>query len=477
MGIERRKLIAAVGATIVAASLAGFGASTYLGHAAAVTVKPKAPQADLTQAQYTCSMHPQILQDHPGYCPICNMALVKVANGEMVSHSDMVHVDLATQQRMGIALATAGVTDIGRAIHAYATIAPDESGTVSVNPRVEGWLRRVYVQGVGQTIHKGQPLYDIFSPELQQRQREYIDLLARKDGLLGDNMTIVSSNSAMVGSLSKEKFRTRDRLLSADMSADLIEQLEKSRRVIDVVTVRASHDGVVTALGMHEGNYVNPMQQILAYANYSTVWAEIALLPDQLEWIKQGDALTLHSGLDRTTAQNARVDLATLQIDALTRTGKLRLPLKNPNGAFRPGAFAEVDIHAGVRRALTIPRDAVIRTGHGSFVVVAEQANHFRSARIELGLESDDKVAVVSGIKAGDRVVINGQFMLDSAASMLALQARLDSTSGAAPQAGVDMAAQKSMAPMAAMPAMMDGHAGHAHAMAASPSNAGGGRP
>jgi Cu(I)/Ag(I) efflux system membrane fusion protein len=274
-------------------------------------------------------------------------------------------------------------------------------------------------------------LYEIYSPELQQRQREYIDLLTRKDGLLGDSMTIVSSNSAMVGSLSKEKFRARERLLAADLSADLVEQLEKTRRVIDVVPVRAARDGVVTLLGMHEGNYVNPMQQILTYAGYDSVWAEVALFPDQLEWIRNGDTVQFRSGLDKNTTQTARVDMSTMQIDPQTRTAKLRMALRNPRGAFRPGAFAEVEILSGRQRSLAVPRDAVIRTGRGEFVVTAEGGDHFRRVQVQTGVETNELIAITHGLKEGERVAVNGQFLLDGAAGMqtaMTMQASLGPT-------------------------------------------------
>lgn len=420
MGIERRRFLAGLSITAAVASLAGYGVTRY------IQARPPARVADVSQAKYTCSMHPHILQDHPGNCPICGMTLVKVADGSTVRHSEMVHIDQATQQRMGLQFATATVSGMARSIRAFATITADESTTISVNPKVEGWIRRLTVQGLGQPVRKGEVLYEIYSPELQQRQREYIDLMSRRDGLLGDSISMVNSNSAMVGSLAKEKFRARERLISADMAPALVDLLEKGRRVQDVVAVRAAHDGVVTVLGMHEGNYVNPMQQILAYADYRTVWAEVSLFPDQLTWIRNGDEIVLRSGLNKSVTQGARIDLSTLQIDPKSRTAKLRLALNNPRGAFRPGAFADVEILSGKQRSLNVPRDAVIKTGHGDFVVVAETGDHFRSAKVGTGIETNDAVAILSGLKEGDRVAVNGQFLLDGAASMQALQARLN---------------------------------------------------
>jgi Cu(I)/Ag(I) efflux system membrane fusion protein len=438
MGIARRQLLIGLGLGLgIGAGAAGgafalFGAGRAHAVGAGAQARVRADAAGAPE-RYTCSMHPQILQDHPGSCPICNMALVKVAGvarampDGAAQGADMVHVEPAAQQRIGLQLATASVVEMARKVGAFATISADESATISVNSKVEGWLRRMPLQGVGQPVRRGQVLYEIYSPELQQRQREYIDLLTRKDGLLGDSMAIVSSNSSMIGSLSKEKFRARARLIAADMSEDLVDLLEKSRRVQDVVAVRAAHDGLVTVLAMHEGNFVNPMQQILAYADNRTVWAEVSLFPDQLEWVKNGDRMTLRSGLDARVSQQARVNLASVQIDPQSRGAKLRFALDNARGAFRPGAFAEVEIEAGRQRALAIPRDALIRTGHGDFVVVAEADNHFRRARVTAGVDNGDLVAIGAGLKAGERVAANGQFLLDGAASMQALQARLAS--------------------------------------------------
>jgi Cu(I)/Ag(I) efflux system membrane fusion protein len=419
MGLKRRGFLASAGLALAAIALQGCDRAQ------------STPSGTGAYTRYTCSMHPQVMQDKPGVCPICNMNLVPAQNGAAPAapaghghqHGRTVHVDPATQQRMSVQLAAASMAEMNRTVRAYATLSADESSTVAVNPKVEGWLRKVYVQGVGQPVRRGQVLYEIYSPELQQRQREYIDLLQRKDGLLGgDSMTVVSSNMAMVGSLSKEKFRARSRLLAADLSEDLVAQLEKSRRVIDVVPVRATRDGVVTQLASHEGNYVNPMQQILSYAGNDSVWAEITLFPDQLEWLRNGDTVQFRSGLDRATVQRAKVDLSTVQIDAQTRTARLRMALHNPRGAFRPGAFAEVEILSGRQRSLAVPRDAVIRTGRGDFVVVAGADNHFTRVPVQTGIRTDELVAITHGLKEGEQVAVNGQFLLDGAAAMQAPQ-------------------------------------------------------
>lgn len=395
-----------------------------------LAVRKSAPLAAASKPErYTCPMHPNIVQSETGTCPICSMALVKLSDGSTTSHSSLVHVDASTQQRMGVRLEAAQERDLRRSIKAFATIAPDASRTISVSGKVEGWIKRLYVQGVGQPIRAGQLLFELYSPELEQRQRDYVGLLTRLDSLRGNSnsmeATNLGPNSAMIGSLAKERFRTRSRLLAADIPEDVLVNLEKERRPLDVIPVRATQAGIVTSISVNEGSYINPMQSILVYTNQSQVWAEVTLYPDQIAWIKNGDTIKLTSGLETATTIESKIDLSTLQIDAGSRTARLRLPLANTTGSFVPGGYADVVIETSPRRALSIPRDALIRTGHGYFAVVSEGDGHFRSAPVKTGIEDDSFVEIVSGLTAGMEIAVNGQFLLDAASSIQAMQSRM----------------------------------------------------
>jgi Cu(I)/Ag(I) efflux system membrane fusion protein len=411
MGISRRSFLGGV-AVAGLAGLAGYATTRHGGPTAAVAKR----------IVYTCSMHPQVRQDHPGACPICNMKLVPVSSLAAAAAAPAgAHVPLGAQQAGGVRTARATYRTLAKRIDAFASISADDSATVAVSPKVEGWLRSLAVHGPGQAVRRGQVLYEIYSPELQQRQRDYIDLLTRKDGLLADSsMSIAGVNAAMAGSLAKEKFRNRARLLAAGMDDALVDTLEQTRRVIDVVPVRAEHDGVVTAVGAHEGNFVNPMQQILSYADLRTVWAELTLYPDQLAWVRNGDPLVLRSSLDGRSQHRTRVDLSTLQVDPASRTARLRVRLRDSQGAFRPGAFADASIEAAGQRALCVPRAALIRTGHGDYVLVAHDKEHFRRVPVSAGVEDDQLIAVRGALREGDLVAIDAQFLVDGA---LALQA------------------------------------------------------
>lgn len=415
----------AVGAAVAASAVYGVRAW----HAAPQAAGPNLMQHMAGHAaaeNYTCPMHASVVQHHPGTCPICGMALVKAAPpAAQPMAAPVVGVDHATGRNMGVRTEAAALHEMHQVVETFATITADDSRVVALNPKVEGWIRRLYVQGVGQRVRKGQLLYEIYSPELQQRQREYVDLLQRRDSLLGSGgMTDAGASRAMLGSIAKERFRMRDRLLAADMAPELVDQLEQGRRIVEVVPVRANQDGTVLAVNARAGSYVNPMQNVLSYGDYRRTWAEITLFPDQLAWIHDGDTVVLTSGLDRSQSIRARVSMANLQLDGASRSARLRLSLDNPQQAFSPGAYAEAEIRSAGSRVLAVARDSLIRTGHGDFVVKAVGHGQFQTVPVQAGRVDQDMVEIVRGLAEGDQVAVNAQFLLDSAGSLQAMQQR-----------------------------------------------------
>lgn len=454
MALSRRSFIAGL-ALVAAGGAAGGYAWT----------RHDAGQAASAGAMYTCGMHSHLRLPKPGNCPICNMTLVKVGAAPMAMGpaTDGVHVAPEAQRSMGLETAVVASGPLARTIHAYASIAVDDSAVVEVNPAVEGWLRSMQARGVGDRIRRGQVLYEIYSPELQQRQREYIELLVRKDALLSNDGAMGGATNAMAGSLAKERFRNRARLIAAGMDEELVEELERGRRIIEVVPVRALRDGVVTAIGARAGGYVTPMQQILAYADNRRLWAELTLFPDQLAWLKNGDRVRLRSTIDRGAVAEARLDLSTVQIDPGSRTARVRVAVSGHGAAFAPGAFADATIETRSQHGLSIPREALIRTGAGDYVLRAAPDNHFERIAIETGIESDDAIAVVSGLKAGDRVAVRAQFLLDGA---LALQANARPDPSMLPMNMDDpdiCRTPPAIPATAATPAAPASHAGHGH--------------
>lgn len=403
-------------------------AGTATGHAAA----GHAATADEAE-EWFCPMHSHVQSAHEGSCPICGMTLVRNSSPAAASDQDQFQVDPHIQQRMGLVVETVELLDFRPSLRVTAQVIADERRAVSLSPKVEGWIKRLGVSVVGQPVRAGQVLFEIYSPELQQRQRDYIDLLTRRDALLAaksGGMGGAVGNTApdlMLASIARERFRSRTRLAAADVPEAVLNDLEKVRRVHDVVAVLAEHDGVVTGIGARQGAYVTPAQTVVSYADLSDPWAELSINPELLALIRRDDEVELRSTVDAIAKASARIDTSLAVVDPVSRTARIRVPLPGAGSSFPPGTLLDAQIHLSARKALTLARDAVIHTGHGDFVIITEAAGHFRQAPVRVGAESGERIEVVDGLLPGQQVVINGQFLLSAEASLQASRQRLTS--------------------------------------------------
>jgi Cu(I)/Ag(I) efflux system membrane fusion protein len=354
---------------------------------------------------------------------------------EAPAHEDQFQVTAEIRQRMGLIVETVELLDFRPSMRVAAQVIADERRAVSLSPKVEGWIKRLGVSVVGQPVRAGQVLFEIYSPELQQRQRDYIDLLTRRDALLaakGGGMGGAVGNTApdlMLASVARERFRSRTRLVAADVPEAVLNDLEKVRRVHDVVPVLAEHDGVVTGIGARQGAYVTPAQTVVSYADLSDPWAELSINPELLALIRRGDEVEMHSSVDAMVKASARIDTSLAVVDPVSRTARIRVPLPGAGKSFPPGTLLDARIHLSARKALTLAPDAIIHTGQGDFVIIAEAAGHFRQAPVHLGAESAERIEVVDGLSPGQQVVTNGQFLLSAEASLQASRQRLSSAS------------------------------------------------
>ena len=388
-------------------------------------IRPAAAQDELpplkadksAKALWICPMHAQILQDHPGSCPICGMDLVE--SGGAHEHAEAgIHVDAASQQRLGVRLARATLQTLSREVLAYGTVAIDETSLLNVTPKTDGWIRRLAVNSEGQAVRAGQLLYEIYSPELEQRQREYIELLQRRDRLLESMTNLSGQNAQVAASLARERIRLRQKFAYADVGAEILDEIEKTGRPLQVIPVRAPASGFVTAIGARGGSYVTPLVNLVSLAKTSRVWIDVALYPDQLDWVREGDIASVKLPNTGEPGIEARLSFPSPVIDKATQTLRARLVVDNAGRLLRPGKFVDVVIAAGTRVALAVPRSALIRTGNGDRVMLARGDGHFMPVAVETGIESGDFVEIVDGLQEGAQIALNGQFMLDAAASL-----------------------------------------------------------
>ena len=361
---------------------------------------------------WVCPMHPEIMQDHPGTCPICGMDLVETK--EHAGHDHGVHVDTASIQKLGVRLESVKESNLSREVRTYGNVTADGSAIYNIHSKFDGWIKKLHIHSVGQKIVQGQVIYEVYSPELIMQQKEYLRFLDRRNRILQSIGDVRFQENEYVMDLLQDLSRERTRFLHEDIGLETIQKLEDSKRPVELVKVLAAESGVVTQINAREGNYATPSATLFTLANISRVWIDIALYPDQVGQVRTGDKVTIKSSDNQEI--NARLDF--LNPIAENNKASARVAIDNRKLRLRPGSFVDVVIHAQPHKALAVPRSAVMRSGKGNFVMLYRGDGRFLPTEVETGVETADLVEISDGLQEGAQVAVNGQFLLDAAASL-----------------------------------------------------------
>lgn len=382
----------------------------------AKTTEAASATAPAAKRLWTCGMHPQIIQDHPGDCPICGMKLtpVRKEGGGADSATDAaIRIDGTTAQNMNLRTGTVVRGPLRRTVRTVGAVEYDETALADVTTKFRGWIEKLHVDATGSLVHKGDPLFDVYSPELYAAQVEY--LLALKAG--------AGSDTLKASALTKLRF--------FDISDDQIAALEKDGMARRTLQVRSPRDGVVVEKMAVEGQLADSGMNLYRIADLATVWVLAQVYEQDLAQIRLGQeaAVTLAYLPDR--AYRGRVTYVYPSVDPQTRTAKVRIELHNPGYALKPGMFASVTLEsAGAADALLVPDSAVLRSGEACTVFVALADGKFEPRAITLGARADGGFyQVLSGLKEGEKIVTSGQFLLDSEAQLKAAISRMGGTS------------------------------------------------
>ena len=410
------------------------------------TASPLPLTASNTRQVYVCPMHSHIVQDHPGTCPICGMDLVQAGQSES-GESDtgaQIHVDTATQQKFGVRLASAKRGSLAHEIHTYATLSADVSAMQRITPTVDGLLVKLYATHPGQRIAAGAPLYDIFSQELLGLENEYTDYFKRRNQTLRNaeetriqNRQMLESMhgndaagrtqiekgmrqgedqiNSMLQPMERDGERLTGRLKLSGFSDAMLLDLANKRSASGVVTIRAQHACTVNDVSARSGMSVSAMTDILTCVEANRAWLELAFYEDQASHVHEGDTVQVIFA-DGKHMQTRLTGLSSIT-EGKARTIRARIPIKLAAGQ-QLGDYADVTLLSSPHEALSVPVSAVMRTGRGDFVMRALGNGHFMPQKIETGMANDDRIEIREGLKAGDQVAVNGQFLLDAAASI-----------------------------------------------------------
>lgn len=350
---------------------------------------------------YTCSMHPQIMQDKPGTCPICHMELIVVKRTNTAADEIMLNDE---QIRLGnIQTDTIRNGMIGDKVILTATLNTDESKVNSINARIMGRIDRLYFKNMGDFVSKGAHLYDLYSEELNNAKQEYIAALEKQQTL--DN-SIIDFNRLLQSA--------KQKLLLWGMSEAQVNELAKTKKASPLTSFYSNESGFITELPVMEGQYVSEGSTVVKLANLSSLWAEAQVYTSQLSAIDLKGTATVQFPDIPGKEWKGSIEFANPEIVSDSRLNLVRVSIPNPNGLLKPGMPAYVSIKSKELNTLTLPSDAVLRDGKMNVVWVQSGKNSYKMKMVQTGLESGDRLEIKSGLQNGDVVVTRGAYLLNS---------------------------------------------------------------
>ncbi|TYZ07217.1 efflux RND transporter periplasmic adaptor subunit [Hymenobacter lutimineralis] len=363
---------------------------------------------------YTCPMHPQISRKEPGKCPICGMDLVKASKAAPAAKAtsgtttSAPEVMLSAQQRQlaGIRVATFGPSGSAAGSTVLTgIITANANQTRTVSSRVAGRVERLFVRQTGEAIRAGAPLVSIYSEQLQALQQEYLLALAQQRAV-GKS---VNQYGRLVAS-------ARQKLRLLGLTEGQLHTLAATGRPTSSLTFYSPQAGLVQAVGVTEGQYVGEGSLLVSLTNLSSVWVEAQLYPDEVAGIEMGQSVQVQvSG--RPDTYSGRVVFLSPELQANSKVTLLRVQVANPGGRLQPGMQANVRLTSWstMAQSRTLPQDAVLRDSRGSYVwQQIDAGGHFRRLNVTTGAETDEAVAITGGLDAGALVVVNGAYLLES---------------------------------------------------------------
>jgi len=353
--------------------------------------------------------------DKPGRSPFMDMDLVPVYADD-VDDSGAVTVSPRIQQSLGVRTAEVTTGTLASTVEAVGSVAYNERDVTLVQARSNGFVERLHVRAALDPVRKGQPLAELYVPDWVAAQEEYL-AVRRMEG---------TRLEALVDG-------ARQRMRLAGMTDDQIRLVETSGRVQPRLTVTAPISGVVSELAAREGMTVMAGAPLFRINGLSTVWVNAEIPESAAAGVRPGTAVEARTAALPGTVLKGKVSALLPEVDPATRTVKARIEVANPGGKLVPGMFATIGISpATSSQTLLVPSEAVIQTGKRSVVILAEEGGRFRPVEVDVGAEARGLTQIRKGLDAGQRIVVSGQFLLDSESSLKATINRMgeDSAGG-----------------------------------------------
>ncbi|RUO80052.1 efflux RND transporter periplasmic adaptor subunit [Idiomarina tyrosinivorans] len=367
------------------------------------------PQQAAQGKVYMCPMHHHIIRDEPGTCPICGMALV-VKQSPVNKPAAKRSFSLSEEQQQAINIATATVIrmDLKPFLSLSAQVNWNMSEVVSVHPRASGWIEKLYTKNPGDWVNKGDKLYRIYAPDVVVAQDDYLQLLQNLQSIQG------AEEQRMM------KMRGKQRLRLLGMTDEQISKLQQRGTSEYQIDYFAPQAGYLTDLNVREGMYVKPSTRVLTLSGYERPWVLLDIPTQHASQVKVGQSVTLYSGSygERLVGKTS-ISYLYPQLDQRTQTLVARAVLKRLPETLKVGDWLTARVALPEQKnVLVIPVSSVIREANIDRVVVQDANGKFTVRAVILGDRYGDRFIVDSGLTQGERVVTNGQFLIDSEATL-----------------------------------------------------------
>ena len=342
------------------------------------------------------------------------------AQEDVVDVAGTVKINPVVQNNIGLRTALAERRSMSRTIRTVGRVDYDEQKIVRLHPKVEGWIKHIRVDKTGQPVAYDEILLDIYSPKRVATQQEYLLALKNYEVLKDSPFEDIRRGAEELVSSSRARLRL------FDVPEHQIKELEQTRAAKESVHIHAPAGGTVLSIGARQGQYVTPATELYKIVDISTVWVYADVYEYELPWIREGDRVKMTLASLPGQVLKGNVAYIYPYAEPTTRTTKVRLIFDNPDLSLRPEMFSDVSIHSQEKADLVVvPAEAVVRSGEYEQIFVMKEEGVFEPRKVTLGIESSGSVAVLEGVRAGERVVVSAQFLIDSESKLREATAKM----------------------------------------------------
>ncbi len=356
-------------------------------------------------------MEPTVRYDKPGKSRM-GMELNPVYKEEGKQSSSLssgeVHINSQITNTLGVRTAFAKESTLSQKVRAYGSITVKEDNITSITSHVDGWIKKLYANELGEIVEKDKSLFEFYSPQIVQVQQKYLIFLKQENN--SETVRFLENTLRTLGLTDKQ-----------------IAIITNKRERQDTIPYYSPVKGIISELNVREGSQVKAEDTLLKITDLSTVWAVLEIFGEDAFSLKAGQKVEIHMPDVSEKVWNSTIEYVYPEANPVIRTTKVRVALSNPEGLLRPNMIVNAMVFSSPKDALTIPREALIYGASKNYVIVSLGEGRFSPRLVTRGIETEEEVEIAEGLKAGESVVVSGQFLIDSESNLKASLERLSS--------------------------------------------------